>query len=342
MDSVQPLSPGESLGPGDEGDHVAELQRRLQQLGYYQGDIDERYSDVTETAVREFQRSYGQHDDGRTGVETWELLSTAAQHAADGQAAGAQAEQDVQPGLRSEDGQWQWDGAQWQPVGSQDQGRSQVAVEATDSAQHTESPVLSEDGQWRWDGTQWLPAHEAGGPANLELAFSVSDPGEWRDLARRSVPFDQWSVDQKMRANDEYQAVMRRSASGDTSQYERDQEIETLLIPYRPYLKVLLEHVATATLNISPEASRKGERVTLEVSVVVGGGPAKGRVIFKVTTSLGLQDLGTKDLVNGHASVSTTSLPRGKLVLAVEYPTQTVPTLGEVVGDTSEVRYEVQ
>src|SRR5215212_4882855 len=46
MDLLQPLSPGESLGPGDEGDRVAELQRCLQQLGYYQGDIDERYGDV--------------------------------------------------------------------------------------------------------------------------------------------------------------------------------------------------------------------------------------------------------------------------------------------------------
>ena len=41
----------------------------------------------------------------------------------------------------SEDGQWRWDGYDWQPV------------TAT-------ADVLSEDGQWRWDGYDWQPVEQ--------------------------------------------------------------------------------------------------------------------------------------------------------------------------------------
>jgi hypothetical protein len=63
---------------------------------------------------------------------------------------------------RSDDGQWWWDGAQWQPV-------TQNAGTATDAqpAQGSTTPAsaegvgqLSDDGQWRWDGTQWQPVSQ--------------------------------------------------------------------------------------------------------------------------------------------------------------------------------------
>jgi hypothetical protein len=155
------------------------------------------------------------------------------------------------------------------------------------------------------------------------------------------VPFDQWSAEQKIRANDEHQAVIRRTAAGDISQFDDDREVERLLAPYHANFRVFLEHIAKAILSVSPEAAKKGERVTLDVDVRVGGTGGKGRVLFKVSGSFGMQILGTKDLVNGRASLSTTSLPQGKLILTAEYPTQTVAGVGEVVGDTSEVRYEV-
>ncbi len=64
---------------------------------------------------------------------------------------------------RSDDGQWWWDGAQWQPVG--DQGGAGAAAAASAAAQpgdatQTASPTsgqLSDDGQWQWDGSQWQP-----------------------------------------------------------------------------------------------------------------------------------------------------------------------------------------
>jgi hypothetical protein len=76
---------------------------------------------------------------------------------------------------RSEDGQWWWDGTQWQPVGqpqaaetgAQSQAQTGQASGATapeQSAQGSATPgastsvgQLSDDGQWRWDGTTWQP-----------------------------------------------------------------------------------------------------------------------------------------------------------------------------------------
>jgi hypothetical protein len=55
----------------------------------------------------------------------------------------------------SEDGQWWWDGAEWQPVES--------GPQASYDPNTTEVGQLSDDGQWRWDGSQWQPAGEQGG-----------------------------------------------------------------------------------------------------------------------------------------------------------------------------------
>jgi hypothetical protein len=85
---------------------------------------------------------------------------------------------------RSEDGQWWWDGTQWQPVaqnagagagagaaapasaeagaGAAEAGAG-TAADASATGQTSSEAVgqLSEDGQWRWDGTQWQPAQGA-------------------------------------------------------------------------------------------------------------------------------------------------------------------------------------
>jgi len=75
---------------------------------------------------------------------------------------------------RSEDGQWWWDGVQWQPVaqpaaaeaGAASAGQAGPAAAtpaeqaaqggATQDASGT-AGQLSDDGQWRWDGTAWQP-----------------------------------------------------------------------------------------------------------------------------------------------------------------------------------------
>jgi hypothetical protein len=68
---------------------------------------------------------------------------------------------------RSEDGQWWWDGSQWQPVTGHPADAAQQAqgtaaaqpAQATGAAAPSETVGhLSDDGQWRWDGTQWQPA----------------------------------------------------------------------------------------------------------------------------------------------------------------------------------------
>ena len=81
---------------------------------------------------------------------------------------------------RSEDGQWWWDGAQWQPVSGAATGGTAAAAE-TAAAGATSSGVgaLSEDGQWRWDGAQWQPVHgesqQAAGSAASGPAASGAD-----------------------------------------------------------------------------------------------------------------------------------------------------------------------
>ena len=104
---------------------------------------------------------------------------------------------------RSEDGQWWWDGTQWQPVtqdagagsgassaATAEAGATQGAGAGTGGASTTDASAaqgaavptsevgqLSEDGQWRWDGTQWQPAQGAGdaaAPAGSDIAVTLS------------------------------------------------------------------------------------------------------------------------------------------------------------------------
>jgi hypothetical protein len=66
----------------------------------------------------------------------------------------------------SDDGQWWWDGNQWQPVPDAGAAPAQASTaEATPasgadpaSASSQGAGQLSEDGQWQWDGSQWQPA----------------------------------------------------------------------------------------------------------------------------------------------------------------------------------------
>jgi peptidoglycan hydrolase-like protein with peptidoglycan-binding domain len=135
MDSAGSFGVGESLGPGDEGEHVAALQWQLQQMGYYQGELDGQYAEVTETAVRDLQRAYGHSDDGRAGSAVWELFGDGSQ------AAVGQVEQEAQHAYGTDGGQWQWDGTQWQAAGS---GAQDPAAEPAPVA---DVGAMSEDGQ---------------------------------------------------------------------------------------------------------------------------------------------------------------------------------------------------
>lgn len=57
--------PVESLRPGDQGAAVADLQRRLETIGYWVGPVDGRYTLLTQQAVMAFQKTWGLD---RTGV----------------------------------------------------------------------------------------------------------------------------------------------------------------------------------------------------------------------------------------------------------------------------------
>ena len=59
------------------GNDIKELQQRLQDLGYYSGDIDGDFGKLTDLAVKDFQADYFGADeaDGKVGKLTWEKLS---------------------------------------------------------------------------------------------------------------------------------------------------------------------------------------------------------------------------------------------------------------------------
>lgn len=154
-----------NLVPGDDGEYVTHLQERLQQLGYYQGSVDGYYGSNTETAVQQFQEAAGLEQDGQFQETTWAALEQHEQlnggggggGGGDGDIGGST---EIAIGQLSEDGQWRWDGTDWQAV--EDQA-------TTDAGSGQPELQLSPDGQWQWDGSQWLPV----GGATATLGFAL-------------------------------------------------------------------------------------------------------------------------------------------------------------------------
>lgn len=66
-----PLS---TLRPGDQSPEVAQLQKTLTRLGYYNEAEDGIYGETTKTAVAKFQTAEGLEPDGVFGVDTWNRL----------------------------------------------------------------------------------------------------------------------------------------------------------------------------------------------------------------------------------------------------------------------------
>ncbi|NET60460.1 MAG: peptidoglycan-binding protein, partial [Symploca sp. SIO2E6] len=62
------------LKKGSQGELVITLQEKLKQLGYYDGSADGSYSEATELAIIEFQKSVGLEPDGIVGPTTWSKL----------------------------------------------------------------------------------------------------------------------------------------------------------------------------------------------------------------------------------------------------------------------------
>lgn len=174
MSSVEPLAAGESLAVGADGDHVQALQEMLQNLGYYQGHVDAHYGQVTEEAVKQFQRVIGHQDDGQTGTETWQEILHHVQSAVGGAESAVEEAVEqaaIQVGQLSEDGAWQWNGTDWVAAAAQE------VHEALDTAA-VQVGQLSEDGAWQWDGSEWKAAAGAGQPAGAEGGDAEHPPQE--------------------------------------------------------------------------------------------------------------------------------------------------------------------
>ncbi|MEM8805984.1 MAG: peptidoglycan-binding protein [Cyanobacteria bacterium P01_G01_bin.38] len=70
--AAQTASP---IGPYSQGKRVIELQKQLNQLGYYTGDLDGIYGRLTRSAVTQFQQDNGLRTDGIVGAETQAALA---------------------------------------------------------------------------------------------------------------------------------------------------------------------------------------------------------------------------------------------------------------------------
>ncbi len=72
-----PLKPVQlPLTKGSQGEPIIALQEKLKQLGYYDGLANGSYSEATELAIIEFQKSVGLEADGIVGPTTWSKLQT--------------------------------------------------------------------------------------------------------------------------------------------------------------------------------------------------------------------------------------------------------------------------
>jgi len=63
-----------TLGYGDTGEAVVDVQTFLQNQGYYESDVDGVYGSRTGAAVSEFQEDQGLFRDGIVGRQTWDAM----------------------------------------------------------------------------------------------------------------------------------------------------------------------------------------------------------------------------------------------------------------------------
>ncbi len=80
--TATPVPTAGSLKLGATGTDVMALQRRLQELGYYSGNIDGDFGAETELAVKAFQRVNGLTVDGKVGVNTLSRINSSSALAA--------------------------------------------------------------------------------------------------------------------------------------------------------------------------------------------------------------------------------------------------------------------
>ncbi|MUP44280.1 hypothetical protein E0K83_00795 [Gramella sp. BOM4] len=69
-DSTTQIRPGKLIRPGESSDRLAEVGKRLTELGLYKGSIDTIYTHKLELAVKQFQKESGLQVDGLLGNST--------------------------------------------------------------------------------------------------------------------------------------------------------------------------------------------------------------------------------------------------------------------------------
>ncbi|MHA6624996.1 L,D-transpeptidase family protein [Pseudonocardia sichuanensis] len=74
----EPEPEPQSLRLNDEGPRVLEIQQRLSELGYWLGEVDGHYGQLTRQAVMAFQKAEGLTRDGIAGPKTREKLPSAS------------------------------------------------------------------------------------------------------------------------------------------------------------------------------------------------------------------------------------------------------------------------
>lgn len=61
--------------PFMEGSDISSLQKRLMELGYYNGPLDGVYGYLSYEAVKKFQNDYVLNEDGIVDIKTWDMLA---------------------------------------------------------------------------------------------------------------------------------------------------------------------------------------------------------------------------------------------------------------------------
>ena len=82
-DSKSSGSSNGTCAPGDKGDAVKSVQKRLKSLGYYSGSIDGDYGNGTKTAVKNFQKRNGLKETGKVNSDTLKKLNSSNAKKAD-------------------------------------------------------------------------------------------------------------------------------------------------------------------------------------------------------------------------------------------------------------------
>jgi hypothetical protein len=156
----------------------------------------------------------------------------------------------------------------------------------------------------------------------------------WRELARRKVPWQQWTTVQQEAAHQDYQTALRRQRNdGERLRFwDEDNELFQLLQPYKSDLRdFYTKHTATlmygsATIVSSTPPGRYeasyGDRVTWTVDVHLlddQSSAATGEVLFEIFTPLRQVDAKRVTLKNGQAIYTTIVMPKGKYRVKATY-----------------------